>query len=175
VTTRTAPLLTPSRVTAAPELVWDCGKMPTKRGKSAKVFRAEQAAKAAHHQELYAAAGLSSLSESVSSKLVPPVQFPPGLKSLKSAQQTMATWLSPQATTPPESPHLKRGSGNKRVQVNSPDPSSYPAGISGFQALGLGGQFPPPWTTSSSKLGRPLPHACPRRSLPPRPFPPTCL
>jgi hypothetical protein len=85
-------------------LVWDRGKMPTKRGKSGKVSRAEQAAKAAHPQELYAAVGLSSSSKSMSSELVALVQLPPGWKSLKSAQQTMATWLSPQATTPPESP-----------------------------------------------------------------------
>ena len=115
-TTRTVPLLTPSKVTAAPVLVWDCGKMPTKCGESAKVFRAEQAKKAASRQELYAATGLSSSGESVSSKPVAPVQLPLGSKSLKSAQQTMAAWLSPQGTTPPESPHLKRGSGNKRVQ-----------------------------------------------------------
>ena len=89
-TTRMAPLLTPSRVTAAPVWVWDCRKMPTKHGKSAKVFRAEQAAKVARCQELYAAAGLSSSGKSVSSESVAPVQFPPGLKSLKSAQQTMA-------------------------------------------------------------------------------------
>jgi hypothetical protein len=89
--------------------------MPIKHGKSAKVCRAEQAVKAARRQQLYATAGLLSSSKSVSSKLVAPVQLLLGSKSLKSAQQTMATWLSPQATTPPESPHLKRGSGNKRV------------------------------------------------------------
>ena len=142
-TTQTPPLLTYSRVTAAPVLVWDRSKMPTKRGKSAKVCRAEQAAKAAHRQQLYAAAGLLSLSESVSSELVAPVQLLPGSKSLKSAQQTMATWLSPQATTPPESPHLKQGSGNKRVQVGSPDPSLSVLiswGIPGFQTFGLGGR-----------------------------------
>jgi hypothetical protein len=121
--TRTPPLLTLRRVTAAPVLFWDCGKMPTKRGKSVKVCRVEQAARAARRQQLYATAGLSSSGESVSSELVAPVQLPPGSKSLKSAPQTMATWLSPQATTPPESPHLKRGSGNKMVQFNSPDPS----------------------------------------------------
>ena len=103
-TTWTPPLLTLSRVTVALMSVWDCGKMPTKRGKSVKVSQAEQAAKAACHQELYAAAGLSSLSESMSSKSVALVQLPTGLKSLKSAQQTMATWLLPQATTPPDSP-----------------------------------------------------------------------
>ena len=90
-TTRTPPLLTLSRVTAAPVLVWDPGKMPTKRGKSAKVCRAEQAAKAVCRQQLYAAAGLLSSSETMSSKLVAPVQLPPGSKLLKSAQQTMAT------------------------------------------------------------------------------------
>ena len=125
--------------------VWDCGKMPTKCGKSAKVFRVEQAAKAARRQELYAAAGLSSLGKSVSSDSVAPVQIPLGSKSIKSAQQTMATWLLPQTTTPPGSPHLKQGSGNKRVQVNSPDPSSsvhmpLATGILGLQALGLGRQ-----------------------------------
>ena len=80
-TTQTVPLLTPSRVTAAPVLVWDCGKMPTKCGESAKVFRAEQAKKAASRQELYAATGLSSSGKSVSSEPVAPVQLPPGLKS----------------------------------------------------------------------------------------------
>ena len=105
--TWTPPLLTLSRLTAAPVLFWDRGKMPTKRGKPAKVCRVEQATKAAHRQQLYAAASLLSLRESVSSKSVAPVQLPPGSKSLKSAQQTMATWLSPQATMPPESPHLK--------------------------------------------------------------------
>ena len=38
VTTWTATLLTPSRVTAAHMSVWDRGKMPTKRGKSTKLF-----------------------------------------------------------------------------------------------------------------------------------------
>ena len=47
VTTWTSPLLTLSRVTATSVLLCDCGKMPTKRGKSAKVCQAEQAAKAA--------------------------------------------------------------------------------------------------------------------------------
>ncbi len=89
-TTRTPPLLTLSRVTAAPVSVWDRGKMPTKRGKSTKVCWVEQAAKVVRHQQLYAAAGLSSLSKSVSSESVAPVHLPPGSKSLKSAQQTMA-------------------------------------------------------------------------------------
>ena len=142
--------------------------MPTKRGKSVKVFRAEQAAKAVHRQQLYTSAGLSSSSESVFSELVPPVQLPPGSKSLKSAQQTMATWLSPQATTPLESPHLKRGSGNKRVQVSSPDLlssvhisrgswGSKPSNSVG-DAISMGdeGINSPPWTTSSSKSGQPL-------------------
>ena len=90
VTTQTPPLVTLSRVTAVPVLVWDCGKIPTKCGKSAKVCWVEQAAKAAHRQQLYAPAGLLSSSESVSSESVVPVQLPPGLKSIKSAQQTMA-------------------------------------------------------------------------------------
>ncbi len=167
-TTRMPPLLTLSGVTAALMLVWDRGKMPTKRGKSAKICQAEQAAKAARRQQLYAAAGLSSLSKSVSSESVAPVQLPSGSKSLRSAQQTMATWLSPQDTTPPESPHLKRGSGNKRVQVSSPDPSlsvhilrgsrgSKPSDSAGDVILTSDeGINSPPRTISSSKLGQPL-------------------
>ena len=99
----------------------------------------------------------------MSSESVAPVQLPLGSKSLKSAQQTMATWLSPQATTPPESPHLKQGSGNKRVQVNSPDPSSSvhisrgswgpkPSDLAGdVISMSNEGINSPPWTTLLSK------------------------
>ena len=186
-TTRTPPLLTLSRAAAAPVLVWDQGKMPTKDSKSTNVFWAEQAAKAARRQELYAAAGLLSSSKSVSSESVAPVQLPLGSKSLKYAQQTMATWLSPQATTPPESPHLKRGSENKRVQVNSPDPLSsvhISRGSRGSKPSDLAGNVismsdeginSPLGLHRHPSRGSPWLHACPQRSLPPRPFLPTCL
>ena len=78
-TTRTPPLLTLSRVLVAPVLFCDCGKMPTKRGKSTKVCRAEQAVKVAHRQQLYAVGGLSSSSESVS-LVNRPGATPPGVK-----------------------------------------------------------------------------------------------
>ena len=93
----------------------------------------------------------------------PPLQLLTGLESLKSAQQTMATWLSPQATTPPESPHLKQDSGNKRVRVNSPDPllsvhisqgswGSKPSDLVGDDiSMSNEGINSPPWTTLLSK------------------------
>ena len=187
VMTRTPPLLTLSRVTAAPVLVWDRGKMHTKCGKSAEICRAEQAAKAARRQQLYAVASLLSLSESVSSKLVAPMQTPWG--------------QSP--TGPPNRP-WRRGCRHRTQRPRNTLTSSGAVGIRGCKLVPLTPRCPsishgdpgvPSPRTRQAVLyqrvmkvstfplglyrhpsrGSPWPHGCPRRPLPLRPSPPTCL